>query len=90
MDKDQVRGYKVEEEEEENYEDDNFDENSIKKSQVSDNTMPALPDIGKMFNIDLKLFGDTLQQFQDKITNQGKKLQKVSEKVGEIEVAASK
>lgn len=30
--------------------------------------MPALPDIGKMFNIDLKLFGDTLQQFQDKIT----------------------
>lgn len=52
--------------------------------------MPALPDIGKMFNIDLKLFGDTLQQFQDKITNQGKKLQKVSEKVGEMEVSASK
>ena len=32
---DQIRGYKVEEEE--NYEDDQFDENSIKKSQVSDN-----------------------------------------------------
>ena len=56
--------------EEDNYDDDQFDENSVKKSQVSNNDpMPALPDIGKMFNIDLKLFGDTLQQFQDKITN---------------------
>ena len=66
---DQIRGYKVpDDDDNDNYEDDQFDENSIKQSQVSDNTMPALPDIGKMFNIDLKLFGDTLQQFQDKIT----------------------
>lgn len=48
-------------EDDDNYEDDQFDENSIKNSLHSDNKpLPALPDIAKMFNIDLKLFGDTL------------------------------